>query len=150
MKLINMKTYISIFFLCLLSCKEEKITNKSRFNLKNSDEIYKKISKIPDNQLTKIEIPEFIDLDTINGDNKTVNITIRNKGSRNLTSLTIKPPCSCNEVSKYDSVMLPNTSQTFSVNMKFDKIGNFYQGITVYGSFYPYIKKIYVEGYRKK
>lgn len=150
MKLINMKTYICIFFLFLLSCKEEKITNKSRFNLKNSDEIYKKISKIPDNQLTKIEIPEFIDLDTINGDNKTVNITIRNKGNRNLTSLTIKPPCSCNEVSKYDSVMLPNTSQTFSVNMKFDKIGNFYQGITVYGSFYPYIKKIYVEGYRKK
>lgn len=146
-----MKNYIFIIFALFLSCKEEKsVKNKSNFNLKDSDEIYKKVSKIPDNQLTKIDIPEFIDLDTIEGSSKIVNITIKNKGQRNLTSLTVKPPCSCNEVSRYDSIMLPNTSQTFTVNMKFDKVGNFYQGVTIYGSFYPYIKKVYIEGYRRK
>ncbi|GAA4156177.1 hypothetical protein GCM10022217_14950 [Chryseobacterium ginsenosidimutans] len=146
-----MKNYIYVIFIFFLSCKEEKIVKSTNnFNLKNSDEIYKKISKIPDNQLTKIEIPEFIDLDTIEGNSKLVSITIKNKGHHNLTSFVVKPPCSCNEVSKYDSLMLPNTSQTFTVNMKFDKIGNFYQGITLYGSFYPYIKKVYVEGYRRR
>lgn len=145
-----MKKYAIMTSLLLLSCKEEKKIKDNGFNLKNSDEIYTRVSKIPDNQLTKIEIPEFIDLDTIEGESKKIDITIKNKGARKLTSFIVKPPCSCNKVSKYDSIMLPNTSQTFAVNMKFDKIGNFYQGITIYGSFYPYIKKIYIEGYRKK
>jgi len=144
-----MKNYIYVIFVFFLSCKEEKIV-KSNFNLKNSDEVYKKVSKIPDGQLTKIEVPEFIDLDTIEGNSKIVNITIKNKGHRNLTSFVVKPPCSCNEVSKYDSIMLPNTSQTFTINMKFEKTGNFYQGVTLYGNFYPYIKKVYIEGYRRK
>lgn len=144
-----MKNYICILFICLLSC-EGKRTDKPITNLKNSDEIYKKVSNIPDNKLTKIDIPEFIDLDTIDVDSKMVTITIKNKGQRNLTNLTIKPPCSCNEVSKYDNTILPAVSQTITINMKFDKIGNFYQGISVYGSFYPYLKKIYIEGFRKK
>jgi Protein of unknown function (DUF1573) len=145
-----MKKYIFISIICILSCKEEKSLKNDSFNLKNSDELYKKTSKISDRELTKIDIPEFIDLDTIEGETKEVNITIKNKGPRKLTSFIVKPPCSCNKVSKYDSIMLPNTSQTFTVSMKFDKIGNFYQGITLYGSFYPYIKKIYIEGYRRK
>jgi len=143
------ENYICILFICLLSC-EGKRTDKPITNLKNSDEIYKKVSNIHDNKLTKIDIPEFIDLDTIDVDSKMVTITIKNKGQCNLTNLTIKPPCSCNEVSKYDNIMLPAASQTITVNMTFDKIGNFYQGISVYGSFYPYIKKIYIEGFRKK
>ncbi|MCF2219729.1 DUF1573 domain-containing protein [Chryseobacterium sp. PS-8] len=145
-----MKKYAIVAFVFLLSCKEEKKVKSNNFNLKNNDEIYKRVSKIPESQLTKIEIPEFIDLDTIEGDHKKIDITIKNIGQRNLRSLIVKPPCSCNEISKYDSIMLPSQSQTISVNMKFEKLGNFYQGITVYGSFYPYIKKIYIEGYRKK
>ncbi|PTT71423.1 MULTISPECIES: DUF1573 domain-containing protein [unclassified Chryseobacterium] len=145
-----MKKYSCILFILFLSCKEEKKVKNNGFNLKNSDEIYRKVSKIPDNQLTKIDVPEFIDLDTIEGDSKKIDITIKNKGQRSLTSLIVKPPCSCNEVSKYDSIMLPNQSQTISVNMKFEKLGNFYQGISIYGSFYPYIKKVYIEGYRRK
>lgn len=86
----------------------------------------KKVSKIPDRQLTKIEVPEFIDLDTIEG-----NSNIKNKGHRNLTSFVVKPPCYCNEVSKYDSIMLPNTSQTFTINMKFEKTGDFYQWVAL-------------------
>jgi len=83
-----MKNYICILFISLLSC-EGKRTDKPITNLKNSDEIYKKVSNIPDNKLTKIDIPEFINLDTIDVDSKMVTITIKNKGQRNLTNLTI-------------------------------------------------------------
>jgi len=145
-----MKKYICLLLIGLLSCKQEKNIQKNRLDQKTRDEIYEKVSHIPDHQLTKIEIPEFIDLDTIEGDQKNISFTIKNKGGRNLTSFVIKPPCSCNELSKYDSIMLPHTSQNISVNMKFNKVGNFYEGITLYGSFYPYMKKVYVEGFRRK
>jgi archaellum component FlaF (FlaF/FlaG flagellin family) len=144
-----MKNYAIIAFVFLLSCKEAKNEKSNHVNLKNSDEIYKRVSKIPDSLLTKIEIPELIDLDTIENSSAMVNITIKNKGSRTLTSFIVKPPCACNDVSKYDSIMAPHQSQTITVNMKFDTVGNFYQGITIYGSFYPYIKKIYIQGFRR-
>lgn len=80
-----MKKYIFISIICILSCKEEKSLKNDSSNLKNSDELYKKTSKIPDRELTKIDIPEFIDLDTIEGDTKEVNITIKKIGSVSLT-----------------------------------------------------------------
>lgn len=145
-----MKKYIYIILPFLLSCKQEKNIQAESFDLKKNDKIYERLSKLPDNQLTKIDMPTFIDLDTIEGDNKTINIDIKNVGKNKLNFLHIKPPCSCNTISKYDSIILPTNSQSISINMKFDKVGNFYQGITVYGSFFPYIKKIYVQGYRRE
>lgn len=145
-----MKNIFFIIFVTLLSCKQEKTTNNNQFDLKKSDKDYKRVSKILENQLTKIDIPQFIDLDTIESNHKLINLTIKNKGKRNLTSLFIKPPCSCIQMPEYDSIMLPNESQTISIDMTFDEVGNFYRPITIYGNFYPYIKKVYVEGYRKK
>lgn len=150
-KTININKYFfAIFILGLFSCKEDGKESNIAFDLKKNDQIYNRVSKIPENQLTEIEIPQYIDLDTIKDNHKMVNITIRNKGVKNLSSLFIKPPCSCIQMPKYDSIMLPNESQTLSIDVKFDEIGNFYKPITIYGSFYPYIKKIYVEGYRSK
>lgn len=142
------KEILYVLFLVFFSCKEKSNTNV--FDLNKNDKIYTKASKIPASQLTKIEIPQYIDLDTIQGNQKIVDITIKNKGSKKLTSLFIKPPCSCIEMPKYDTVLNPNESQTISINMKFDEVGNFYEPVTIYGSFYPYIKKVYIEGYRLK
>lgn len=50
---------------------------------------------------------------------------------------------------EYDSVLQPKKEQKISVNMSINEIGNFYLPVTVYGTFYPFKRVFYVEGYRK-
>ena len=147
-----MKKNFIIFPLMLLlfySCEKRKIPFNKNYKV-IADKTFQKLSKIPDDQLTKLEFPTNINLDTIESDHKVVNFTIKNVGKKNLHSLFIKPPCSCIEMPKYDTVMLPNTEQNFAINMSFNQLGNFYVPITVYGNFYPFKKIIFVEGYRRK
>jgi hypothetical protein len=147
-----MKKNFIIFPLMLLliySCEKRKTPFNKNYKV-IADKTFQKLSKTPDDQLTKIEFPTNINLDTIESDHKVVNFTIKNVGKKNLHSLFIKPPCSCIEMPKYDTVMLPNTEQNFAINMSFNQLGNFYVPITVYGNFYPFKKIIFVEGYRRK
>ncbi len=147
-----MKKNLIIFPLILLllySCEKRKIPFNKNYKV-IADKIFQKLSKTPDNQLTKIEFPTNINLDTIDSDHKIIKFAIQNVGNKNLHSLFIKPPCSCIEMPKYDTVMLPNTKQSIEINMSFNQLGNFYVPITVYGNFYPFKKIIFVEGYRRK
>lgn len=139
-----MKKLIALFLFYLVSC------NKTSEN-KNiiPDLHFTKVWKTPTSELTKIELPSNIDLDTIEGNHKTIDFTIKNTGNKILKSLFIKPPCSCIQMPEYDSVLQPKKEQKISVNMSINEIGNFYLPVTVYGTFYPFKRVFYVEGYRK-
>lgn len=140
-----MKNKISVFLLLalLFSC------NKSIKIKKIVDKDYEKMSKIKDENLTKIVVPNIISLDTINDNEKEVVITIKNVGKKDLKSLVVKPYCNCINVPKYDSVIKPQTDQRITLNIPIVEKGNFSKSIFIYGNFYPYVRTILIEGYRK-
>lgn len=144
MTFINMKNKISfcLLLVILLSCNK-KPTHKL------TDKDYEKMSKIKDENLTKIVVPAIISLDTINDNEKEIVITIKNVGKKDLKSLVVRPYCSCINVPKYDSVIKPQTDQRITLNIPIDEKGNFSKPIFIYGNFYPYIRTILIEGYRK-
>lgn len=139
-----MKKILILSLIYMVSCNE-------KVHYENPpDPHFTKVWKTPDNQLTKIELPANIVLDTIEGDHKVINFSIKNVGNQDLKSLYIKPPCSYIKMPKYDSIMPKGTEQNISINLSIKQLGNFYEPITVYGTFYPYKRIFFVEGYRKK
>jgi len=139
-----MKINISfcLLLVILFSCNKKPIH-------KLVDTDYEKMSKIEDGNLTKIEVPYLISLDTIDENEKKITIKIKNTGKKDLRPLKLKFHCSCITPPKYDSVIKSGKEQDITMDFPIDKKGNFSYPIYVYGNFYPYNRTILVEGYRK-
>ena len=106
------------------------------------------MSKIKDEDLTKIEVSNLISLDTIDNDKREITIKIKNVGKKDLKPI-IRFHCSCITPPKYDSIINSGKEENIKMEFPIDKKGNFSYPIYVYGNFYPYIRTILVEGYRK-
>lgn len=138
-----------IFLIILVSCTENTKTIIKDKSLVD-DKRYQKLSKLNEKQLTKIQYQSTINLDTISTDEKNIDLIISNEGNISLKNFYIKPYCTCIQLPKYDSIMKAKTKQTISFKIPINNIGNFYFPIIIYGNFYPGMRTIYVEGYRKK
>ena len=137
--------FVSLLLLLTLTVS----CNKNSVKIENIEKEITRFSKLKDNQLTKINIPSIIELDTIENDMKKITIKISNVGKVNLNPLIVRFHCQCVSSPIYDSILKPNETRLINVDFPIDKKGNFSYPIWVYGNFYPYIKTIYVEGYRK-
>jgi hypothetical protein len=58
--------------------------------------------------------------------------------------------CICTTLTDYKKTLLPNEEQTIEITVDLaEEKGNFLKEIFLYGTFYPYQRKIQIVGYRK-
>ena len=138
-----MKYFCAILFMMMISCDQK--TNIK----KDIDKDLTRFSKLKETQLTKISFTKIIDLDTIDSNEQSITLKITNIGKIDLNPLVVRYHCPCISPPNYDSILKPNETREIKLNFPIDKKGNFSYPIWIYGNFHPYIKTVYVEGYRK-
>jgi len=140
MKTHIIKPFLFLILFSLVSC----------FKYKEEDTEYKELQKISPESLTKLSLNNFIDVDTIvNKDFKT-SFKIKNIGNKTMNNIFIKGICECTSFSEYKTSLLPNEEQSTEVSINLDQEkGNFLKEIFLYGTFYPYTRKIQIIGFKK-
>lgn len=119
-------------------------------NMKISDDKdFDRLSNLPNEALTKISFQKIIDLDTISADESAIEIKITNEGNKNLNPLIIRYHCTCISPPIFDSILKPKETRIVKLVFPINKKGNFSYPIWIYGNFYPFVRTIYVEGFRK-
>ncbi|MFZ4107000.1 DUF1573 domain-containing protein [Flavobacterium sp.] len=142
-----MKTVINykqIFILLTL------LTLVSCFKYKEEDREYNELKKLPNEKLTKLELVNYINMDTVNEKIFKTSFKMKNSGNRVMKNVFIKGICSCTTFSDYKKTLLPNEEQTIDVTIDLaEEKGNFLKEIFLYGTFYPYSRKIQIVGFKK-
>ena len=139
-----MKTVIKIqIILCLIflftSCKYKQV-----------DKELEVLKQFPNNKLTKLELVSYINMDTVNSKIFKTSFKMKNVGTKSMDSIFIKGICICTTLTDYKKTLLPNEEQTIGITVDLaEEKGNFLKEIFLYGTFYPYQRKIQIVGYRK-
>jgi hypothetical protein len=137
---INKHFITLVIFFFLSSCKE-----------KDKDFEYENLKNYPENQLTKIEVDQsFKNVDTIKVDSLNVVFVMKNIGSKKLNKIFVKQTCDCEVISKYKTSLNVGESQNVKIAINLEGVkGNFNKSIYLYGSFFPYVRKLQVIGFKK-
>jgi len=139
-----MKTVIKIqIILCLIflftSCKYKQV-----------DKELEVLKQFPNNKLTKLELVSYINMDTVNSKIFKTSFKMKNVGTKSMDSIFTKGICICTTLTDYKKTLLPNEEQTIEITVDLaEEKGNFLKEIFLYGTFYPYQRKIQIVGYRK-
>jgi hypothetical protein len=139
-----MKTVIKIqIILCLIflftSCKYKQV-----------DKELEVLKQFPNNKLTKLELVSYINMDNVNSKIFKTSFKMKNVGTKSMDSIFIKGICICTTLTDYKKTLLPNEEQTIEITVDLaEEKGNFLKEIFLYGTFYPYQRKIQIVGYRK-
>jgi hypothetical protein len=139
-----MKTVIKIqIILCLIflftSCKYKQV-----------DKELEVLKQFPNNKLTKLELVSYINMDTVNSKIFKTSFKMKNVGTKSMDSIFIKGICICTTLTDYKKTLLPNEEQTIEITVDLaEEKGNFLKEIFLYGTIYPYQRKIQIVGYRK-
>ncbi|MEC5395333.1 DUF1573 domain-containing protein [Bergeyella sp. RCAD1439] len=114
------------------------------------DNELKKYENFNKQELSKIDLEAFYDLDTIKTNILKQNIPVKNIGEKVIKNIYIKTTCDCTTTNNYKKVLQPNETDTLKIVINISKEkGYFSKKVIVYGTFYPYKRVIEIIGYRK-
>ncbi len=114
------------------------------------DETYVDLKKTPDNELSKICFQNLFDSDTVKSNELSFKIPIKNCGKNTIKKFKIVTTCDCTSISKAPKELKAN--ETYNLELKIDlkgEKGYYKKQILLYGTFFPYVKYINFEGYKK-
>ena len=136
--------YLLVF--SLISCNKPE---KPIIHLTEDNEL-KKYEKFDKQELGKIQIESFYDLDTLESMIVKQNIPIKNIGKKKIIDLHLKTTCDCTTTGNYKKTLQPNETDTLNVSIDLSKEkGYFSKKIILYGTFYPYKRVVEIVGYKK-
>jgi len=88
-------------------------------------------------------------MDTVHSEGFETSFKIKNIGKNVMNNIFIKGICSCTTFDFYKKTLLPNQEQNINLRINLlDEDGYFLKEIYVYGTFYPYLRKIQIVGYK--
>ncbi|PKP15727.1 MAG: hypothetical protein CVU07_09195 [Bacteroidetes bacterium HGW-Bacteroidetes-23] len=142
MKIVT-KLKISILILALflvISC----------IKYKEVDLEYDELKELPNDRLTKLELVSYVNMDTVNSQIFETSFKMKNVGTKTMKNIFIKGNCGCTTIADYKNVLRPNEEQNIQITIDLEKEkGNFLKEVFLYGTFYPYQRKIQIVGYKK-
>lgn len=140
------KNILYLFLYLLISCTKNEIPIVHL----NQDAEIKRYEKLDKNNLGKISMEGFHDLDTVSTNLIKLNVPLKNIGNKNIQQLFLKTTCDCTGVKDYKKNLDPNETDTLKIAIDITKEkGYFTKKAILYGSFYPYKRVIEVVGYKQ-
>jgi Protein of unknown function (DUF1573) len=140
---INIKikiTYVIFGLLLLTSCIKYKVVDKE----------YEVLKQLPNENFTKLELVDKINMDTVNSKIFKSSFEMKNVGTKPMKNIFIKGICGCTTISAYSKSLKPNEEQKIEVTIDLDdEKGKFSKTIFLYGTFDQYRRKIQIVGFRK-
>lgn len=114
------------------------------------DKRYVDLKNTPDNELSKICYQNLFDSDTITTNEIEFKIPIKNCGAKTIKKFKIVTTCDCTSINQAPNELL--AGQTYNLKLKIDlksEKGYYKKQVLIYGTFFPYVKYINFEGYKK-